>query len=206
MSFLTFREYLEQQAAATLEPPRLLPPDFKFKPKKIAAKLADVAGGDVKKGVFKPKRTLGIPRSQMPQLKNREEFVGWLRQNGVQVHVAQVTPRSLIKANGMKRVGHAQSKIFLDKAMKFIRQNTLLHKLIILSSDGIIFDGNHHWLALMAVAPDRPVPMYTVEMPFHDLMDLADEFPGVTYEETVGELGEKGWGLVFEAGEAPASE
>lgn len=208
MSFLTFRDYVEQQAAvARPEPPKLLPPQFKYKAKRVAAQLSDVPGGKVKGGVFRPKRTLGIPRKQMPQVKSREEFVEWLGKNGVGVSIVRVTPRSLIRANGSKRLGHAQSKIYLTKAAGFIRKNTLLDKLIILSRDGIIFDGNHHWLALMAVAPDTPVPMYRADLTFHDLLDIADEFPGVSYEETVsGELGVTGWGLVFEAGEAPASE
>lgn len=182
----------------TGEPPQLLGPDYKFKPKKVAASLAAVPGGRIKDGVFTPKRTLGIPRSEMPQLKSREEFIGWVMEQGVKVQRVQVAPKSLIKANGDKRTGHAQSNIYLDKAMKFIRRNTLLHKLIIITRDGVIFDGNHHWLALMAVAPKEPVEMYQVDMDFRDLLQLTKQFPGVTYEEQWCEwLGQFVAGLVF---------
>lgn len=183
----------------TGEPPQLLGPDYKFKPKKVAQRLAAVPGGRIKDGVFMPKRTLGIPRSEMPQLKSREEFIKWVMEQGVKVQRVQVAPKSLIEANGDKRIGHAQSNIHLDKAMKFIRKNTLLHELIIITRDGVIFDGNHHWLALMAVAPKEPVDMYQVDMDFRDLLQLTKQFPGVTYEEQWVEwLGQFVAGLVFE--------
>lgn len=182
------------------QPQQMLPQDYEFNQKKMMRRLANVPGGRIKDGVFTPKRNLGVPRAQMPQLKSREEFIQWVSTQGVAVNKVMVTPKSLIKSNGQKRVGHAQSNIYLDKALKFIRKNTLLHKLIIITRDGVIFDGNHHWLALMAVAPKTPVPMYQVDMNFQDLLNLSKQFPGVTYEEQWVEwLGVSVYGLVFES-------
>lgn len=194
----------------TGEPQKLLPDDYKFKRKKVLRKLAAVQGGDVyknkdvprddeKRFVFQPKRNMNIPRAQMPQLKSREEFISWVMSQGVPVQKVMRTPKSLIKSNGEKLTAHAQSNIYLNKAAKFIRKNTLLHKLIIITQDGKIFDGNHHWLALMAVAPKQEVPMYQVAMNFNDLLAMTRQFPGVTYEEQfVDWTSEVFYGLVFE--------
>src|SRR5574343_286171 len=138
-------------------------------------RLAAVPGGkvyknkfvppnDEKRFIFSPKRNLNVPRQQMPQLKNREDFIRWLMDNNIGVQRVLISPKSLIKQNGEKLMAHAQSNIYIRKAAKFIRRNNLLHKLIIITKDGKIFDGNHHWLALMAVAPKQPVPMYQVNM------------------------------------------
>jgi hypothetical protein len=205
---MSFREYCLRRESVDLEDPdtanvddlyynpgnRLLSKkqQRKFSKKKVLKKLAKfatrLAGGTVssysqKGGEFYPANTLNIPRSQMPQLKSREDFVSWLMQNGIKVEKIQATPRSIVQQNQQALTGHAQANMYWTKAMNFIKKNTLLKKLIILTSDGIIFDGNHHWLGLMMVAPDQPVPMYRVNLDFQRLLQLSKQFPGVTYEE-----------------------
>jgi hypothetical protein len=175
-------EYLE----ALTPPPeqKMLPPDYRFKRSKVRRTLKRVKGGTVKGGVFTPKRSLDVPRAEMPQLKSREDFVHWLQNQGVNVSIQYISPQSLIRKNGQKLTAHGQSNIYLDKAMKFIQRNTLLKKLIVLTQDGIIFDGNHHWYALMAVAPKKEVPMYVVDMPFYQLKQLTvQSYPSVSFED-----------------------
>jgi hypothetical protein len=154
----------------------------------VASRLKKVPGGSVSKGTFTPKQHLNIPRKEMPQLKDREEFIHWLQSQGINVKIEQIPAVSLIRnpSNKEKLVAHAQSQIYVQKAAKFIQRDKLLDKLIVLSSDGVIFDGNHHWYALMAYKKIRktPVPMYVVDMPFDELKQfVVDHCPGVTFEE-----------------------
>jgi len=173
-------------------------------PKKIAKRLERVPGGSVEAGTFTPTRNRAIPRREMPQLKNREEFIHWLQSVGVGVQIKEIAPRDLIRnpVNKEKLTAHAQSQIYVQKAMKFIRQNTLLKKLIVLSSDGVIFDGNHHWYALMAYKQIRktPVPMYVVDMPFDELKQFTiQNCPNVTFEEQWNEwIGDYAYDMIFE--------
>jgi hypothetical protein len=127
-------------------------------------------------------------------LKNREEFLTWLQNDGanilgrpVTVQKVMRTPRSIVKSDdGDKLTGHLQSQIYLKKMIGMIRKNKLLDKLIILTSDNEIFDGNHHWAALRVVlkryAPDMPVPMYQVSVGSKELLNLIQYYKGVTYE------------------------
>lgn len=151
------------------------------KVKKIPVNQPD--GTQTKELAFLPKKTLDVPRAEMPQLKNREEFLRWLMQNGVPVKRVEVAPVSLWEKNGRRTMAHAQRQMYLKKGFKFVKKNTLLDKDIILSLDGIIFDGNHHWMGLMYAAPKQPVPMYQVQMNFEPLKQVAYQFPGVTFEE-----------------------
>ena len=59
---------------------------------------------------------------------------------------------------------------------------------VFLTSDNIIFDGNHHWTALIAamkITKDKKTkfPMYQVGMDFTKLKELTKQYPEVTYEE-----------------------
>ena len=170
----SFNDYLRLRESTPI-------PDFKVK------KFNDVPGGDVKKdGVFYPKRTLNIPRSQMPQTKSREDFFSWLTSRGISYKRIMIAPKDIIRdpITKEKRVGHAQQQIYPLKSLKFVKKGTTLEKPIVLSKDGIIFDGNHHWLALMAIAPKVPAPAVQVDMDFEPLRQLViKEYPNVSFEE-----------------------
>lgn len=165
--------------------------------KKIKKRLERVPGGTVAGhggegaaagGTFTPDQHRGIPRREMPQLKQREEFIHFLQSRGVPVSIKKIAPIDLIRnpSNKEKLMAHAQANIYVDKAARMIRKDKLLEKLIILTKDGIIFDGNHHWFALMAYKKIRkmPIPMYVVGMDFDPLKTFATRyFPNVTFEE-----------------------
>lgn len=156
-------------------------PDFRLK-------KFDLPGGKIKKGIFRPKRTLDIPRSEMPQTKSREDFIAWLRGQGVVVEKVMIAPKDVIRDPNTKekRLGHAQSQMMVSKAIKFVHKGTTLQKPIILSRDGVIFDGNHHWLSRMMIAPKVPIEMYKVDMSFDKLKKMTIKYyPDVTFEESV---------------------
>lgn len=163
--------------------------DFKKKWKRMGGgkvnkiKVRQPDGSKTKELAFLPKKTLDVPRAEMPQLKNREEFLRWLMNNGVPVKRVMVSARSLWEKNGRRTMAHAQRQMYLKKGFKFIKKNSVLDKDIVLTLDGIIFDGNHHWMSLMYAAPDQPVPMYQVQMNFEPLKQITHQFPGVTFEE-----------------------
>jgi hypothetical protein len=151
-----------------------------------SAKVRNKEGRKEKVPILKlgDERTLGVPRAEMPQLKVREDFLRWLMNNGIQVSRVMVSPASLWEKNNQWYKAHAQNAMQLPKAYKFVAKNTLLHKSIILTRDGRIFDGNHHWLALMGTVPDKPVPMYQVHLDFEPLKKFTTKhYPDVRFEE-----------------------
>lgn len=185
---MTFKDFIEDETAVL--PPPIIPakvtkkllepsPDIK---KKHMKRILDI--GTLKKGVFTPHQSLGVPRAVMPQIKNREEFINWLvKERGVHVERITSTAKDLVQPSGNQTLVHAQQVMYLDKARGLIDRQKLMNKKIILSQDNIIFDGNHHWFALMLKCPKCPVEMYKVNLPFQELLALSREFPGVSYEE-----------------------
>lgn len=184
---MTFRDFIEGEAL--LSPPvvpakvtkKLLEPSPDIK-KKHMKRILDI--GTLKKGVFTPHQNLGVPRAVMPQIKNREEFINWLvKERGIHVERITSTAKDLVQPSGNQTLVHAQQVMYLDKARGLIDRQKLMNKKIILSQDNIIFDGNHHWFALMLKCPKCPVEMYRVNLSFQELLELSKEFPGVSYEE-----------------------
>lgn len=177
-------------AEAVPEPPVLkTQPDI---PKKLSSPSADIDPkrvekirrfGNIEGGTLYPHKSLAVPRANMPQLKDREEFIQWLLMQGIVVKRVVKSAKELVWSAGQSSMAHAQQTMTLEKAQKFVRKQNILGKKIILTLDNIIFDGNHHWLALMLTCPKCPVEMYQVHMPFRELLELSKQFPGVTYEE-----------------------
>lgn len=57
---------------------------------------------------------------------------------------------------------------------------------IVISSDGHILDGHHRWAALLAIDPSRKMNVLRVDMTMKDMLDRADELPGVYREDFKG--------------------
>lgn len=145
--------------------------------------------------------SLNLPRGGMPQVKNREDFAQWLIVSGILVTPVVMTPNQLVRRNfKMTNIdadeqsinspsptlmpAFAQSGMNINKAKRFINRNRMFAKKIIITSDNVIFDGNHHWLALKLAHPNEPVEMWKVRMPFLALDKFVkkNEYPGLTYE------------------------
>lgn len=136
-----------------------------------------------KKGYFKIKGSMGIPRAEMPQAKSRQDLLRWLSENGVHL---QLTMVNLFD----KRITAAQEMVWRAKVEKFVRRGKGLEKPIILSRDYVVFDGNHHLAALRLMAAQgmidktQPIPMYVADMDFKPLKKLViNKYPNVTFEE-----------------------
>jgi hypothetical protein len=128
---LTFKEFLEGLPAIKLGPPPTFEPaepegeivQFPAQDYKVS-QFGDVPGGKIKDGKFEPKRTLGIPREKMPQLKSREEFIQWLQTNGIGVQRILMAPKDSIRdpLTKEKRVGHAHNSHGTRKSQKIHRK------------------------------------------------------------------------------------
>jgi len=184
-SFKGFRDFVELYIVPpTPETEKMLnepSPEIGY-PKKIRRKrFRSTLGGKVKRGVFHPTQSLGIDRIKMPQFKDKLDFLRWMMGLGVKVERIEMAPAKLLNRNDASPTAFAQNAIYVDKAIKKVRKKGALSSLIILSKDNTIVDGNHHWLALMQVAPYMPVPMFKVDLPFQDVYALSKHYPKVSY-------------------------
>lgn len=57
---------------------------------------------------------------------------------------------------------------------------------IVVSRDGYILDGHHRWAALLTISPDREMSVLQVGMDMEDMLERADELPGVYREDFQG--------------------
>jgi len=57
---------------------------------------------------------------------------------------------------------------------------------IVISSDGHILDGHHRWAALLTIDPKRTMNVIRVGVTMKDMLDRADEMPGVYREDFQG--------------------
>jgi hypothetical protein len=57
---------------------------------------------------------------------------------------------------------------------------------IVISNDGHILDGHHRWAALLTIDPSRTMDVIEVDMSMKEMLDRADELPGVYREDFQG--------------------
>lgn len=123
--------------------------------------------------------TLGVPRSQMPQIKSYkiEAFEEFLKAMGYSIRVTKM-PVDKLKLT--------QADIHMNKVVGMAQNiNQVKQKYVIVSSDGYILDGHHRIFALQMTHPKQQVPVHQVNMKIRDLLKLADKFQGTTKENLV---------------------
>lgn len=193
------------------EPPRKLPKKFKMSPKNFKKRVEKLGVGEIRKMPKKRAKELGftqddgydkklsrlelrptmtdrIPRLQMPQIKDREKYIRWLISNGVEVTREQMTPEELVRANKELLTAFAQERMYLGKSYRFITKDKVYDKMMIITQDKKIFDGNHHWLVSAAINHVESIPVYYVHMQFQELLEFTKNYPDVEYEEHWDEL------------------
>jgi len=117
------------------------------------------------------KGNLGIPRSQMPQIKSTDvpEFLIWLRASGVKT------------VRGSEAVGNlkaTQREIDAEKVQKMAEApETILTKPVIVSKDGHILDGHHRWAGLLTKGVGKKILTVHVDLPIRELLKKARAFP-----------------------------
>jgi hypothetical protein len=116
------------------------------------------------------KKTLGIPRDKMPQVKSKDydELVSFLKKKKI-----SMTKRK-VKAKDLKAT---QSNFNVDKITQAVaKYKTLAQaKPIIVSSDGFVIDGHHRWLGAVNVGGDISIMQASVKA--KELLDAINQFP-----------------------------
>lgn len=118
--------------------------------------------------------SLGLTRSQMPQIASSDvdDFLAWLREQGVQVRKGRVRAKDL---------KGTQNSINQDKAKALSRKTELLRGMpSIASSDGYILDGHHRWAGALIRDENFQIPIHRVAVTIRKLIQLAKDYPGST--------------------------
>ena len=107
---------------------------------------------------------LGIPREKMPQIPKemRADYVNELRAKGVTFTKESLDPRHISPTQreiSARKAGEIIQKYDHDKHRPFPP--------ILISKDGHVLDGHHHWAAMAALALDHPgikIPVYRLNV------------------------------------------
>lgn len=116
--------------------------------------------------------SLGIPRSDMPQVKaeHRGAMVNYLNARGV-AHTEQS-----VSADSLKPTQGEYSTVKVQKAKEYEGGN----RSILVSADGYVLDGHHQWMA--AKEQGQEVKVIRLDAPITDLIDMVKEFPSSTVD------------------------
>lgn len=146
------------------------------------AKAAPKETGESGK-IIRPKNSLGITRSEMPQIPSAAlpEFLSQLKSKGVSVKpgerkVGELKPtQAELNTEQMETLG---KKLPPEK----------LRSAVMISSDDYILDGHHRWGELLRQDPNNTIKVNQVNLPIRELLKEANNFEGVTYKD-VGATG-----------------
>jgi predicted PilT family ATPase len=125
------------------------------------------------------KKTLGIPRDKMPQVKSKDydELIDFLSKKKISLKLKSVKARDL-KAT--------QSNFNVDKIVKAASKYSTLAKAkpIIVSSDGYVIDGHHRWLGALNIRGNVSIMQANVKA--KELLSAINEFPK-TFNKNIDE-------------------
>lgn len=122
--------------------------------------------------------TLGIPRSEMPQIKSDkvDDFVNWLNKKGVACESGEME---------VSKIKPTQAEMNVDKVALLMNGENLDHlkKRVILSKENRLFDGHHRWAALLFSDKENKIVYEKVDLPIRKLLELAKEYKHTNYKE-----------------------
>lgn len=131
-----------------------------------------------------PNENYGIPRSEMPQIDDPEDFLKYLDSCGVVYGRVPVTVQNLKMT---------QKDFDLEKVVEIIKSMTFDFykwenvKPMIISSDRYVLDGHHRALAMLNMFASRDTtPTYTVDLPMPKLLRYAQDY-GKSYKKQITE-------------------
>ena len=135
-------------------------------------------------GIVEFPESLGVAREEMPQISSGDvqDFRSWLESQGVaskpdKVSVADLKP--IQKELNMEKV---------DGMMQAKSQEYLAFgKPAIISSDNYLVDGHHRWWAVRMMEEGGMFGVIRVDMPIRELLELAREYPKVSYKGALDE-------------------
>ncbi len=118
--------------------------------------------------------TLGVPRAEMPQIRQQDRgaLVNFLKGKGVDSAQDEV-PADSLKAT--------QAEYSRGKVQRFAGWQEGRNRAVLVSSDGYVLDGHHQWLAKMSAA--EPVRVIRFDAPIKQLLGDVAKFPSVKTSE-----------------------
>ena len=127
---------------------------------------------------------LGVPRDQMPQLREAviPAYLESLEGQGHHVHQARV-PVGHLKAT--QREINANKVLGMLESFRAGRFPSITAPVVVSTeADGShhILDGHHRWATLLVDAPQNEMEVHLVSAPIRELLLQADLFEGVTQE------------------------
>jgi len=145
--------------------------------------------------------TLGIPRSDMPQVKaeNRGALVQFLKARGIESAEDNILPGSL------KPTQAEFSPAKVKKAEGFKGGD----RAILVSSDGHVVDGHHQWLSKVNVSPDETIRVIRLDAPIEAVLAGVKEFPSSDTEggaRSVEAAGDQSFGGAAEGATGPRAQ
>jgi len=122
--------------------------------------------------LFIPKYSLNIDRSALPQVKTADvqDYLRWMTK---QKHIHSTQTR--LPANHLTPSQGHFNKAKIEHFLTLDRKD--LDQPIIISSDYIILDGHHRYLALLNMDPYAQVPVYKMSVNFPELLKATQEYP-----------------------------
>ena len=125
--------------------------------------------------ILAPTGNLGISRPSMPQIdgKHREDFVEWIKSQGVKVRDVRVPAKSLKLAHGEYNP---------DKVGEIIASGSTGNAPIFVSKDGYVVDGNHRLIAHLNIpGSSKYIQVTELGLDIKNLLDLISHYPNVRY-------------------------
>jgi len=122
--------------------------------------------------LFIPKYSLNIDRESLPQVKSADLFnyFQYLKHQNKITFLQTKVPANLLTA--------AQGNFNTSKVEHFMSKDREdLDVPVIISSDFIIMDGHHRWLALLNQNPHVPISVYKASAKIADLIDATKAYP-----------------------------
>jgi hypothetical protein len=130
--------------------------------------------------VIRASKGLGLSRDDLPQIDSDkiDDFLEWLRVQGIGVYPTEATARLLLPSQG---------ELESDKIAAMAKEPEKLTKgKIITSADGYVLDGHHRWAAYVEVYPEGNMPVWQVQLDIVTLINLAKLFPGAKVRDISG--------------------
>lgn len=125
--------------------------------------------------ILAPTGNLGISRSQMPQIdgRYRDDFIKWLKGQGVPVRNIRVPAKSLKLAQG---------EYNRDKVGEIVEKGTAGGYPIFISKDGYVVDGNHRLIAHLNIPNSSSyIDVTEIGEDIKPLLDKIANYPNVRY-------------------------
>ena len=131
-------------------------------------------GGVVMTDLIYPSNSLGIARSEMPQIRkhNYPEFLTELEIDGIDYKYIDVDAKTLKPT---------QSYIDLERVRLIEEAPTYKDKPIVVSNDGYVVDGHHRWYFKKKIKDD--IPAIVIDLPVRELLSRSRDFNKVEFEK-----------------------